>query len=117
MKPIKRQVTILGEDVNIAYNLATQIIYEKITGHTINLEQLGMTSVNSTLLYASIIANNDDTNINYDRFMDDVDSKELTAGINALSDSIAEWYDLPKIMEKKNERVKTKEEEKASKNL
>ena len=49
----------MGKDVDIAYNMATQIAYEEITGKAFDTESLNKASNMMALYYACILANNE----------------------------------------------------------
>ena len=62
MKTIK----ILGQEVKIAFNLATQIAYERIKKEPFNIEALNNMESAVVLYAACIIANNEKTTITID---------------------------------------------------
>ena len=108
-----QKINLLGKEVNIAFNLATEIAYEQITGEAFGIEKLSFTKNAVALYMAAIIANNPDIDITTEDFI----SKASGAEVKALSDAIyAEmkaWMNIPDVMEEKEES-KDEDEEKNS---
>lgn len=108
-----QKINLLGKEVNIAFNLATEIAYEQITGEAFGIEKLSFTTNAVALYMATIIANNPDIDIT----TEDIISKASGAEVKALSDAIyAEmkaWMNIPDVMEEKEE-AKDEDEEKNS---
>lgn len=106
-----QKINLLGKEVNIAFNLATEIAYEQITGEAFGIEKLSFTKNAVALYMAAIIANNPDIDITTEDFI----SKASGAEVKALSDAIyAEmkaWMNIPDVMEEK-EKAKDEDEEK-----
>ena len=106
-----QKIKLLGKDVNIAFNLATEIAYEQITGEAFGIEKLSFTKNAVALYMAAIIANNPDIDIT----TEDIISKASGTEVKALSDAIyAEmkaWMDIPDVMVEKVE-AKDEDEEK-----
>lgn len=61
-----KTVTIQGNDFNLAHNLKTLFTYEEIAGHPYTGGKLVDTY---TLMYAMLIANNDDFSMPFDEFI------------------------------------------------
>lgn len=108
-----QKIKLLGKEVNIAFNLATEIAYEQITKEAFGIEKLNFTKNAVALYMAAIIANNPDMDIT----TDDLISKASGAEVKALSDAIYEemrvWMDVPAVMQEKEEQVKEGEEKNA----
>jgi hypothetical protein len=106
-----QKINIIGKEVNIAFNLATEIAYEQITGEAFGIEKLSFTKNAVALYMAAIIANNPDIDIT----TEDIISKASGAEVKALSDAIyAEmkaWMNIPDVMDEKVE-AKYEDEEK-----
>ena len=49
-----QKIKLLGKEVNIAFNLATEIAYEQITGEAFGIEKLSFTK-NAVALYMAAI--------------------------------------------------------------
>lgn len=108
-----QKINLLGKEVNIAFNLATEIAYEQITGEAFGIEKLSFTKNAAALYMAAIIANNPDIDITTEDFI----SKASGAEVKALSDAIyAEmkaWMNIPDVMDKKVEEKEEDEEKNA----
>ena len=108
-----QKIKLLGKEVNIAFNLATEIAYEQITGEAFGIEKLSFTKNAVALYMAAIIANNPDIDIT----TEDIISKASGAEVKALSDAIyAEmkaWMNIPDIMDEREEKKEEGEEKNA----
>ena len=106
---MKKIITILGETLTIAFNMAVQISFEEITGKPFSDINTDSSKDNFALAYAAIIANNPDTNITADNLMRDISGTELKDLLQAISDAAVEWNDMPATLaddedKKKDER-------------
>lgn len=84
----KRKIKFLGHDVNIAYNMATQIAYEEITEATFSIDDLSKSRNSMALYWACIAANNPDTKLTFD----DLLLKATAADIKKLSEAVMESF-------------------------
>ena len=111
---MKKIITILGETLTIAFNMAVQISFEEITGKPFSEIDTNVSKDSLALAYSAIIANNPDCNITLDNLMHDASGAELNAVIKAISDSFVEWNKVPGTLadeeDKKEEEKKKKEE-------
>ena len=92
---MKKIITILGETLTIAFNMAVQISFEEITGKSFREINTDSSKDNLALAYAAIIANNPDTNITAGNLMRDISGAELKELMQAISDAFVEWNDMP----------------------
>ena len=92
---MKKIITILGETLTIAFNMAVQISFEEITGKPFSDINTDSSKDNFALAYAAIIANNPDTNITAGNLMRDISGSELRDLMQAISDAAVEWNDMP----------------------
>lgn len=92
---MKKIITIFGETLTIAFNMAVQISFEEITGKPFSDINTDSSKDNFALAYAAIIANNPDTNITADNLMRDISGTELKDLLQAISDAAVEWNDMP----------------------
>lgn len=110
---MKKIITILGETLTIAFNMAVQISFEEITGKPFSEIDTNVSKDSLALAYSAIIANNPDCNITVDNLMHDASGAELNAVIKAISDSFVEWNKVPGTLadeEDKKEEEKKKED-------
>ena len=92
---MKKIITILGETLTIAFNMAVQISFEEITGKPFSDINTDSSKDNFALAYAAIIANNPDTNITADNLMRDISGAELKELLQAICDAAVEWNEMP----------------------
>ena len=92
---MKKIITILGETLTIAFNMAVQISFEEITGKPFSDINTDSSKDNFALAYAAIIANNPNTSITADNLMRDISGAELKDLLQAISDAAVEWNDMP----------------------
>lgn len=98
-----KTITILGRQVNIAYNMAVQILFEDIVGKSISDADLTLTRNSLALYYACISINNKDTDITIDDLMYNISGEEMATLRVAVTESISEWSHIPSIMDDKKE--------------
>lgn len=104
-KESKTTVSILGEEINIKFNLAVECAYEKIAGKPFDLNDL-VSQTSSTALYmAAIIESNPDTAITVERLMREATGPEIEQLSKAVVAAMTEWLDMPDVLKKttKNE--------------
>ena len=87
MKTIK----ILGQEVKIAFNLATQIAYERIRKQPFSIEALNNTESAVVLYAACIIANNEKPSITIENLLKDATAPEIAELSKAVVESVKEW--------------------------
>ena len=87
MKTIK----LLGQEVKIAFNLATQIAYERIKKEPFSIEALNNMESAVVLYAACIIANNEKTTITIENLLKDATAHEIAELSKAVVESVKEW--------------------------
>ena len=108
---MKKIITILGETLTIAFNMAVQISFEEITGKPFSDINTDSSKDNFALAYAAIIANNPDTNITADNLMRDISGTELKDLLQAISDAAVEWNGMPATLADDEDKKKDEPEE------
>ena len=96
----------MGETLTIAFNLATQITYKKITEVDFNGADLADPNKMVALQYACILANNPSTKLTIDNLFYDLKSSELAALSSAVAESMADFYNVP--MSEKEQKKESK---------
>lgn len=91
MKIEKKKITILGKEIYIAYNMATQIAYEEITGRPFDTSTLDKASNTMALYYACILVNNPDTDISFDSLIEEADAHDIKVLREAVIESFTDW--------------------------
>lgn len=87
----KKKITFLGKEVTIAYNMATQIAYEEISGAAFEPEALHKTSNTMILYFACIIANNPETTITFDNLLMDASAADIKLLGETVMESFHDW--------------------------
>ena len=108
---MKKIITILGETLTIAFNMAVQISFEEITGKPFSDINTDSSKDNFALAYAAIIANNPDTNITADNLLREISGTELKDLLQAISDAAVEWNDMPATLADDEDKKKDEPEE------
>lgn len=98
-----KTITILGRQVNIAYNIAVQILFEDIVGKSLSEADLTLTRNSLALYYACISVNNKNTDITIDDLMYNISGDEMATLRVAVTESISEWSHIPSIIDDKKE--------------
>lgn len=92
---MENKITLLGEELNIAYNLATQITYEKITDKAFDPADLAKTENRLSLCYACIIVNNENTKITFEQILRELSIEDYSKLDVAVNQAITTWYKIP----------------------
>ena len=108
---MKKIITILGETLTIAFNMAVQISFEEITGKSFREINTDSSKDNFALAYAAIIANNPDTSITAGNLMRDISGSEFKDLMKAISDAFVEWNDIPDTFADDEDKKKDEPEE------
>lgn len=102
-------ITILGETIDIQFNMAVEINYEEISGETFSIEALSNMKNSVALYMAAILAANPDTNITVDSLLKEAKGPEIAALSTAVITAMTEWMQIPTVI--KEEEPKTEPEE------
>ena len=95
---MKKTINILGESITIAFNMASLIGFEEITGKPFNEINIGMSKDTLALSLAVIIANNPDTQITANALMTQASGKEISELTQAVNDAFIEWNTIPETL-------------------
>ena len=102
-----RIISLFGEQLTIAFNMAVEIAYEKITGKSFDVEDLNTVEHTAALYYAAIITNNPETKITADDLLRKATAADIITLREAVFGAFADWCAIPDVMKEKD----TKEEE------
>ena len=108
---MKKIITILGETLTIAFNMAVQISFEEITGKPFSDINTDSSKDNFALAFAAIIANNPDTNITADNLLRNISGAELKDLMQAISNAAVEWNEMPATLADDEDKKKDEPEE------
>ena len=95
---MKKTINILGESITIAFNMASLIGFEEITGKPFNEINIGMSKDSLALSIAVIIANNPDTQITANALMTEASGKEISELTQAVTAAFIEWDTIPETL-------------------
>ena len=95
---MKKTINILGESITIAFNMASLIGFEEITGKSFNEINIGMSKDTLALSIAVIIANNPDTQITANALMTEASGKEISELTQAVTAAFIEWDTIPETL-------------------
>lgn len=93
----KITINVLGRDVIIAYNLATQIAYEQLTDRPLEPDDFKRTKNIVLLIMACIIANNSDIEINLEELTHKLTGEEFIGLAKVVLELYAEWNHIPSV--------------------
>ena len=108
-KAAPTHITILGETIDIQFNMAVELNYEEITGEAFSIEALSKMKNSVALYMAAILSANPDTTITVDRLLKEAKGPEIAALSTAVITAMTEWMQIPKVI--KDEEPKTEPEE------
>ena len=114
MKEKKYTIHLLGEDIDICFNMATIIGYEEITGQSFYGESFETAKTRYALL-AAVLAQSDAKEDIGDRLLKDVDFKEFTDAFAVIMEAASEFFNIPQVMQEE-EHPQTEEEGEKGKN-
>lgn len=97
---MKKEISILGQNVTLAFNLAAQIAYEDITGKAFELTNIKSVKDRTALYMACIIAGDENTNIKIDQLLTELKGDELIVLDNAVAEMIKQWIHIPDTAQK-----------------
>ena len=92
------KITLLKENVEIKFDLATEISYEEIAGTPFDVNDLRFYKNLSALCMASIIAHNPKTKITYERLLKEADGQEFAQLGTVVVQEMTKWMKLPEVM-------------------
>lgn len=95
---MEKKISILGEEITIAFNMAVEMAYERITGNPFKLEDLKFKMNVMPLYMAAVIANNPDTKITFDDLSTKATKKEIMALDEAVSETMSDWLEIPSVI-------------------
>lgn len=95
---MKKIITILGEEVTIAFNMATEMAYEGITKQPFDLESMKDKRNIIALYTAAVIANNKDTKITFESIAQEASMAEIKALDEAVSETMRDWLNIPEVI-------------------
>lgn len=93
----ERKITILGEEITIKFNMAVQLAYEKITKSPFDVQKLNSQESSVALYIACITVCNPDTNITFERLINEASGPEILLLNKTIISAMTEWLDIPMV--------------------
>jgi len=87
-----RKIHFLGEDLNIAFNLAVMVAFEQISEKPFDNETLKPTKGQLILYTAVILANNPDTKITMERLMAEPNALDIQRLDKEVAGAMKDYY-------------------------
>lgn len=87
-----RKIHFLGEDLNIAFNLAVMVVFEQISEKPFDNAILKTTKGQLILYTAVIIANNSDTKITMERLMTEPNAIDIKWLDKEVAGAMKDYY-------------------------
>lgn len=111
---MKKTIKILGESIVIAFNMASLIGFEEITGKSFSEIDLNKSKDSLSLSLAVIIANNPDTQITANALMTQASGKEIYELTQAVSAAFIDWNKTPETLSDEEDAQKPTHSEEAT---
>lgn len=111
---MKKTITLFGQTVDLAFNLAAQIAWEDSTGKVFDISEIKSRKDTIALFMSCVIAGNPDTTITMDKLMFELSFDEMQVLDKAIGELIREWYHLPATAQKEEPEQKGKKHAKRS---
>ena len=105
------KITLNGSTVNIAFNMATQIGFEEISGKPFHEIDLSLVKHKMALFAATILANNPETDFNTEWLMKEATQAELTQLEEVVFEEVNKWAGIPSTLQEPDEASSTTTEE------
>ena len=97
-KAAPTHITILGETIDIQFNMAVELNYEEISGEAFSIEALSKMKNSVALYMAAILAANPDTTITVERLLKEAKGPEIAALSTAVITAMTEWMQIPSVI-------------------
>ena len=111
-------IDFLGHKVKIAFNMQVQILYEDIMNEPFDPQKVLATAKSRFALYsAAIVANNPDNDIDPKQLLHQAHLSDLRNILEAISESMKDFYEIPDIAEQHVPEATEEEKEKDAKNV
>lgn len=94
-KNMKKTVSLFGKDVPLVFNVAAQILYEKVTDKAFDLADMPKVEARMALAWAMIATADAETDVTLEKLAYEVDVDGLNALDACMNALISEWYHIP----------------------
>ena len=104
-------ITLNGSTVNIAFNMATQIGFEEISGKPFHEIDLSLVKDKMALFAAVIFANNPENDLDTSWLMKEATQAELSKLEKAVFEEVNKWAGVPSTLQEPEDASSTTTEE------
>ena len=105
------KVTLFSKDYVIAFNMAVQICYEKMSGKPFDLTTMETQTATMQLCYASMKESNDNLPFTFEEMLKRLTMSETADLKNAVIESMNEWFGIPKVMQDEDDQPQEQEDD------
>ena len=112
----KKEITLNGKPVAVAFTLATLLTYEEITDSNFFGEQFEKLKERIALIFAAIHTANHETTITIDDLLNSTNWQEISDAFTTVMTMAGDFFKLPKVIEEaeKREAVELHDDEQES---
>lgn len=95
-----KTITLLGEEVTIAFNMAVEIEYEELSDTAFDISAFvsGKTKAALQLAAAAVTANNPQSSITYDRIIHEITPDEVKTLVDTVVGEMMKWLKIPAVV-------------------
>ena len=95
---MEKTITFLGKEVKVAFNMAVEIAYEKITGKPFTNEDINNSESTLALYFAVLTINNPDLDFSIDDILLKAKGGDLRAMSAAVVECFLDWAEVPETL-------------------
>lgn len=106
-----KKIQVLGEELNVGFNIAAQITYEKMLDKAFDLTDMTKVESRMALYFSVLTVNNPEMQLTMDKLITEASIEDIQALDSAVNEAVSEWYKIPKPA-----KLEKNTEEEASKN-
>lgn len=111
-----KKITLLGEEIDIRFNMAVMLAYEEIMGEPFLGSEFQTLKSRYALLLAAVINSKPDTRITADALLKEAGWTEIQTALETVTELMSEWFDIPGVMKAENDDEDDKENAEKPKN-
>lgn len=95
---MNREITIGKRTLPVAFNMATLLAFEDITGRPFFGEDFQKTKERLAIIFAAVYAANKDTDFSVEDLMDCEDWQQVSTAFETVTQMASEFFTLPKVV-------------------
>lgn len=101
---MNKKITILGNELSIAFNMAVQIEFEDLSGHPFDFDILDTQKATMQLCYASLKASNENVPFTFDEMIKQLGVEETANLKTAVIEAMNDWFNVPKVLQEQQQK-------------